>query len=208
MRAVDFFHIGLQHSPSSSTLEYAAELKAQRAEGWVIVGTATEWPVIFALAFLDLQIVDAGDAPPHQAVLIELPVFVAVAAKPVAGIVVPFISKAYGDPVVTERPHFLDEPIIEFATPFAGEEGFNRLAAADEFGAIPPDAVDGVSERDAGRITGVPGILGEARLLRGGLRRERGQWRAGHRLTPSVPCLLLSAPRRTSSHHLCPAVSI
>src|SRR5580704_3978379 len=208
MRAVDFFHIGLQHSPSSSTLEYAAELKAQLGQRWVIVGTAAERPVMLALGFLDRQIVDAGDAPPHQAVLIELPVFVAVAAKPAAGIVVPFIGKAYGDPVVMERPHFLDEPIIEFATPFAREERFNRLAAANEFGAIPPDAVDGVSERDAGRIAGVPGILGEARFLRGALCRERGQWRAGHRLTPIVHCLLLSEPRRTSSHHLCPAVSI
>src|SRR5580704_2544140 len=193
MRAVDFFHIGLKHSPPSSTLEYATELKAQLAQRWVIVGTATVRPAIFALAFLDRQIVDAGDAPPHQAVLIELPVFVAVAAKPAAGIVVPFIGKANGDPVVTEGPHLLDEPLIQFATPFAGEEGFNRLAAADEFGAIPPDAVDGVSERDAGRITGVPGILGEARFLRGGLCRERGQWRAAHRLTPSVYCSLPSA---------------
>ena len=43
------------------------------------------------------------------------------------------------------------------------------------------------------RIAAVPGILGEARFLRGGLHRERRQWRAGHRLTPIVHSLLQSA---------------
>src|SRR5262249_4921702 len=88
-------------------------LKARHTERWVTVGTATEGPLIFALAILDRQVVDAGDAPPHQAVLVELPVLVAIAAKPVAGIIVPFICKAHSDPVVAVRPHFLDQPIIE-----------------------------------------------------------------------------------------------
>src|SRR5438046_175105 len=61
-------------APSSS--------KAEIAERWVIVGTPPERPVILALAFLDRQVVDAGDAPAHQAVLVELPVLVAVAAEP------------------------------------------------------------------------------------------------------------------------------
>ena len=106
----------------------------------MIVGTATEEPVIFALAILDRQVVDAGDAPPHQAVVVELPVLVAVAAKPVAGIVVPFIGEAHGDPVVAERPHFLDQPIIELAIPFAREKRLNRLAAVNELGTVAPDA--------------------------------------------------------------------
>src|SRR5262249_30216831 len=70
--------------------------------------------------------------------------------KPVAGIVVPFICKAYGDPVVAERPHFLNQPIIELAIPFAREKRLNRLAAMNELGAVAPDAVDGIGEGDAG----------------------------------------------------------
>src|SRR5262245_25190495 len=130
------------------------------------VWTATEGPVIFALAILDRQVVDAGDAPPHQAILVELPVLIAIAAKPVAGIVMPFICKAHSDPVVAECPHFLDQPIIELAIPFAREKRLDLLAAVNELGAVAPDAVDGIAEGDAGGIASVPGIFGEARLLR------------------------------------------
>src|SRR5262245_5304494 len=149
------------------------------------VGTATEGPVIFALALLDRQVVDAGDAPPHQAVFVELPVLVAIAAKPAAGIVVPFICKAHGDPVVAERPHLLNQPIIELAIPFAREKRLDRLAAVNELGAVAPYAVDGIGEGDAGGVASVPGIFGKARLLRGGLGCERRQRWAGHRLTPA-----------------------
>src|SRR5262249_5209676 len=159
--------------------------KAQLVERRVTVGTATEGPVILALAILDRQVVDAGDAPPHPDVLVELPVLVAIAAKSVAGVVVPFICKAHGDPVVAERPHFLNQPIIELAIPFARKKRLNLLAAVNELGAVAPDAVDGIAEGDAGGIASVPGIFGEARLLRGGLGRERRQWRARHRLTPA-----------------------
>src|SRR5262249_53274489 len=129
----------IMQGPGSS-IELRVPLKAEVAERWVIVGATAEWPVIFALAILDRQVVDAGDAPPHQAVLVELPVLVAIAAKPVAGIVVPFICKAHGDPIVAERPHFLDQPIIELAIPFAREKRLDLRPAVNELGAIAPDA--------------------------------------------------------------------
>jgi hypothetical protein len=69
---------------------------------------------------------------------VELPVLVAIAAKPVARIVVPFICKPHSDPVVAERPHFLDQPIIEFAIPFAREKRLNHLAAVNELGPVAP----------------------------------------------------------------------
>src|SRR5262249_1255608 len=86
---------------------------------------------------------------PHQPVRVELPVLVAIAAKPVAGIVVPFICKAHGDPAVAECPHLLDQPIIELATPFAREKRLDVLAAVNELGAVPPDTVDGIAASDA-----------------------------------------------------------
>ena len=46
-------------------------LKSEIAQGWVIVGTATQRPVILAFALSDWQVIDAGDAQVHQAVLIE-----------------------------------------------------------------------------------------------------------------------------------------
>jgi hypothetical protein len=83
------------------------------------------------------------------------PVLVAIAAKPVAGIIVPFICKPHSDPVVAERPHFLDQPIIELAIPFAREKRLNRLAALNELGAVAPDAIDGIAKGDAGGIAAV-----------------------------------------------------
>jgi hypothetical protein len=76
-------------------------LKAEIAQGRVIVGAAAERPVVFAVALSDQQIIDAGDAQTHQAMLVEFPVLVAVAAEPVAAVVMPFIGKAYGDAVLS-----------------------------------------------------------------------------------------------------------
>src|SRR3984885_2444318 len=107
----------------------------------MVIGASTEGPVIFALALFDRQVVDAGDPPSHQALFVELPILVAIAAKPIAGIVVPFIGKAHGDPVVAKRPDFLDQPILQLASPLACEECLDRLAATNELGPVAPDAV-------------------------------------------------------------------
>src|SRR6202022_3412772 len=96
----------------------AAPSQAEVAERRVIVRTAAERPMVFALALLDGQIVDAGEAHAHQAMCGELPVLVAVAAEPAAAVVVPFIGEAHGNPVVPKRPYLLDEPVIELAVPF------------------------------------------------------------------------------------------
>src|SRR5258707_12172371 len=73
----------------------------------MVIGPSTEEPVIFAFAFFDRQVIDAGDPPSHQALFVELPILVAIATKPVARIVVPFICKAHGYPVVAKRPDLL-----------------------------------------------------------------------------------------------------
>jgi len=75
--------------------------------------------MIFALALRDREIVDAGDTPTHQTVVIEFPVFVAVATKPAAAVVVPFAGEARRDPVLMEAPDLLDQSVIEFSPPFA-----------------------------------------------------------------------------------------
>jgi hypothetical protein len=99
----------------------------------MIVRPAAERPRIFALALLDRQIVDAGDPPPHQAVVGEFPILVAVAAEPVARIVAPFIGEAYRDAFAVEGPDLLDRPIIELLVPFARQEGLNGRTALNKF---------------------------------------------------------------------------
>src|SRR5215468_12528075 len=104
----------------------------------MIVGTAAERPVILAFALLNRQVVDAGDAQPHQAVLVELPVLVAVAAEPVAAVVVPLIGEAHGDAVVAVGPELLDQAVVELPIPLARQERLDGLAPLQELGAIPP----------------------------------------------------------------------
>src|SRR6266851_4189541 len=82
-------------------------LQSEIAQGRVIVGAAAKRPAVLALALLDRDIIDAGDAKPHQAVFVEFPVLVAVAAEPITAVVVPLVCKAHGDAVLTEGPHFL-----------------------------------------------------------------------------------------------------
>src|ERR1700730_6130141 len=152
----------------------------------MVIGASTEGPVIFALALFDRQVVDAGDPPSHQALFVELPILVAIATKPVAGIVVPFICKAHGYPVVAKCPDLLDQPIVQLTIPFAREKRLDVLAATNEFCAVTAGAVQRIARRDFGRIASVPGILGEARLLRGGLGCKGWQRWAGHGRAPSA----------------------
>src|SRR5262249_3719306 len=147
-----------------------------------------ERPVVLALRLPDGKVVDAGQAEPHQALVVELPVLVAVRAEPVVGIVVPLIGETNGDPASLEGPQLLDQPIVELAVPLAGEEADDLLAPVEELRAIPPARVGRVGLGHLLGIARVPGILGQTNLLRRGLARERRKrrtWRHG-RLLPTA----------------------
>src|SRR5882672_9640774 len=172
---------GTWDSPSCLSFFFRAlSLKAQAAERRMVVGASTKGPVIFALAIFDRQVVDAGDPPSHQALFVELPILIAIAAKPVSRIVMPFVCKAHGYPVVAKRPDFLDQAVLQFTTPLAYKECLNGLAPANELGAVAPDASQRIGKRYFGRIARVPGILRQARLLRGRFCGERRKWRPIH----------------------------
>lgn len=55
----------------------------------MIIGTTTQYPVVFAIALLNWQVVDAGNPPPHESVFVELPILIAIGTEPVAGIIMP-----------------------------------------------------------------------------------------------------------------------
>src|SRR3984893_9351060 len=135
--------------------------------------------MIFAIALLDRNIIDAGDAKPHQAMLVEFPVLITVAAEPITAVVVPLIGEAHGDAVLAKRPDLLDQAVVEFAAPLAGQERFDGLPAVQEFRAVSPATVGRIGERNAGGVAGIPCIFRHARLLRGGLRGEGRKWRGG-----------------------------
>ena len=139
------------------------------------------FPAEFTVGFLDRQVVDAGEAALHVAESIKFPLFVAVGAEPLAGIIVPFIFEAHGDTVVMRGPEFFLEAIIQLAVPLAPEEFHDLRAAGDKFGAIAPFGIFGVSEGNAVGVAGVPGVFGGLDFLPGGFFGERGQgWARVH----------------------------
>src|SRR6266566_1427178 len=161
--------------------------EAELAQRRVIVRTAAQRPVVLAIAILDRSIVDAGDTHAHKAVLVELPVLVAIAAGPVATVVVALVGEPHGDAILPKRPEFLDQTVLELAVPLACQKRLDGRAALQEFGAVAPAAVGRVRERDASRIARIPCVFGQARLLRGGLRGERWKRWTTHE---SVPWLI------------------
>src|SRR3979490_15751 len=110
----------------------------------------------------------------HDAAFVELPVFVSVGAVPVAGVVVTLVGEAYCDAGSVECPELFDEAIVEFATPFSGEELDDLFAAVDELGAVAPLAVYRVGEGYLFGIAGVPSVFGFADFCGCGLASE---WR-------------------------------
>jgi hypothetical protein len=75
----------------------------------VIVRPATQRPEVLSISFGDRVLVDAGDASLHQSRCVELPVLVAVGAKPRAAVVMVFVGEAYGDAIAGMRPDLLDQ---------------------------------------------------------------------------------------------------
>src|SRR5215475_5949546 len=92
---------------------------------------APQRPVVLAVRFLDGQVVDAGQTKPHQALVVELPVLVAVRAEPVPRIIVPLVGETDGNAAPLEGPQLLDQAIVEFAGPLAGEEGDDLPASVE-----------------------------------------------------------------------------
>jgi hypothetical protein len=85
----------------------------------VIVRAAAKRPPVSALRFLDGKVVNVCDVAVHEPAIVERPIFIAIGAKPVAGVIVPLIGEAHGDACLVASPELLDEAIFLFPGPFA-----------------------------------------------------------------------------------------
>ena len=65
-----------------------------------------------------------------------------------------------------------DRAVFVFANPLAGEKGLGLLPVGYAMRAVAPLRVEGIGQRDFGRVAAVPAILGQARLLASGLFGE------------------------------------
>src|SRR5579872_4557099 len=163
----------------------------------MIIRPPSQRPAILAVAFVDRGVVDAGDAPAHEAFFVELPELVAIRPEPIAAIVTPLIGETDRDAILTESPQLLDEAIVKLAAPFAGQEGGDRFAAFKELHAVPPATIGRIGERHANRVACVPCILGEADLLGGGLDRDERRQRRTFGFHDPIPSLATSLARRS-----------
>src|ERR1700729_3843759 len=93
-------------------------------------------PMEAAVLFGNRDVVDAGLAPAHQAVPVELPLLIAIGAIPLAVRIVPLILKAHRDAIVVERPETLNQAIVMFFRPFAREKSDDGGASLENFGTI------------------------------------------------------------------------
>src|SRR5262249_35716223 len=109
----------------------------------------------------------------HQPVLIELPVLVAIAAEPIAAIIVPLVSETNRDSIFAERPNLLDQAVIKLAVPLSCEKCFDFCSTLDKLRSISPHAVDRIRKRDPSGIARVPCVFGHSRFLCGALNCKR-----------------------------------
>src|SRR5690625_2630206 len=143
----------------------AGASEAQVTEAWMRFRARAGGPVEKSLTFCDGQVIDAGVALCHQAIVIELPVFVTIGSEPLAAVITPLIGKANRNPVTIVAPQLLDQAIVQLAGPFALQKAANGIASFEEFGAITPLAVGGIGQGDFLRITSVPGIFCSTNFL-------------------------------------------
>src|SRR3954454_12664397 len=139
------------------------------------------------VALLDRDVVDARLAPAHVALVVELPLLVAVAAPPLARGVAALVLEAHRDAVGRERPQVLAQRVLLLAVPLAAQELDDRLAAGEELVAVAPLGVLGVRGGDALGLAGVPRVLGGLDLLAGGLLGERRQGRSHGAILSAAP---------------------
>src|SRR3954463_11493147 len=130
------------------------------------------------VALLDRDVVDARLAAAHVALVVELPLLVAVAAPPLARGVAALVLEAHGDAIAGERPQVLAQRVVALALPLAGQERDDLGAAREELGAVAPDRVLGVGAGHPLGVARVPGVLGRLDLLAGGLLGEWGNGRS------------------------------
>ncbi|KTC63755.1 hypothetical protein AO262_27260 [Pseudomonas fluorescens ABAC62] len=144
----------------------------------MLIRATPQRPVELALALLDRQVVDAGKTIGHQAVFVEFPILIAVRAKPVAGVVMPFVGITHGNAVVGEGPEFLDQAVIQFPGPFTGKKTFGFFAVMDELGAVTPLGVQGVGQGHPLWVAGIPAVFGQADFFNRRLAGKGWQRRA------------------------------
>ena len=123
----------------------SSEIKITKSR--MIIGSPAERPMVFALCFLDRQFVDARKPSTHQSVIVKLPVFVSIRAKPVLRVVMPLVCKAHRNAIALMDPQLFDESIIQLPRPLPFKQRNDLPAAIGKLGAVSPARIRRIGER-------------------------------------------------------------
>lgn len=104
----------------------------------MLVGAPPEDPIKLALRLGHPELIDARVPRIHQALFVELPIFIAIGAKPVSRVIVVLVRKTYRDAVAVESPCLFYESIVQLSGPFSREERDNLLSSGYKLGAVSP----------------------------------------------------------------------
>src|SRR6267143_5515449 len=140
------------------------------------IRTAPQRPMILTLQLFDRQIVDRCVAQPHQAMVIKLPILITVGAKPIAGVIVPFVGETDRNAIAVMSPKLFNQPVVQLFRPFALQELDDLLAPLGKLGAISPARVYRVGEGHLFRVTRIPSIFSQPNLLNGSITSKGREW--------------------------------
>src|SRR4030095_15271637 len=103
----------------------------------------------------------------------KLPIFVPIRAKPISGIIAPFVCEAHGNSVFVVSPKLFDQPIVEFFGPLALQKLNDLCPSSRELGAVSPARIGRIGESHLFRVTQIPSVFGRTKFLNGSLASER-----------------------------------
>src|SRR5580658_10369058 len=112
----------------------------------MIVRPPAQRPVELPLAFGNGKIVDTSVPHIVKAVVVKLPVLIAIGTKPVTGIVAPLVRETNRDAISCERPQLFDQPILQLLRPFALQEFDDGSSPGGELGPISPSRIHRIAQ--------------------------------------------------------------
>ncbi len=70
----------------------------------MIIRSTAEGSSVFAVRLINGQIVDTGDSTLHESALVKFSILIAIAAEPVARVIVALVSESDGNSIFAECP--------------------------------------------------------------------------------------------------------
>merc|ERR1740129_1736494 len=133
------------------------------------------WQRDAPLALSNRSLIDTGNTLAHVALVVKLPILIAIRPEPLTTDVVVLVFEAYCDTILVESPQVLAQHIVKLFCPLSPQEIFDLLPPLDELRPVSPLRVFAVRCRNGIDILPIPSRFCCLHLLERRFRREGGQ---------------------------------